>query len=209
MTEQAQQHNTPPGGIPERRKTSDHEAYFNAGFDAEPVYLEPGQTAWGNSEKEMIIATVGSGVVVSVHDSELRIGAVGYVLIPDELLEVFPHFEKADQKILDRAFQPIVDCIGHMKRHGAAKNRIWVRLMGGAKLPGDDDDRGTKNYVFTREYITRKGLAVLNEDMGGSYIRRVHFFPTTGRAVRRMLRRGDDFEALKKTEEAFQASLKK
>lgn len=196
-------------GAVERREHPDPEVYFNSQFDAQPVYLEPGQTVYSDSDNDMIVATVGSGVVLSIYDKNLNLGAAGYVLIPDELLKVFPHFDQADPALLDRAFQPIIDCIGHMKRHGAAKNRIWVRMMGGAHLPDCDDDRGTKNYIFAREYITRKGLAVLNEDMGGSHIRRVHFFPTSGKAVRRMLRRATDFEELAVLERKFQESLLK
>jgi chemotaxis protein CheD len=184
----------------ERRKNPSHETYFNGQFDCEPIYLAPGQTAWSDKDKDMFVATVGSGVAVSIYDSDLRIGAMGYVLLSDDLLSAFPYFDKADARELERAFQPIIDCIGHMKRHGAGKNRIRIRLMGGGQMPGDADDKGTKNYVFTREYITRKGLAVMNEDLGGKYIRRIHFFPTTGRAIRRILRRDSDFAEMKETE---------
>lgn len=197
------------GSIEERREHPDHDVYFNAQFDAAPVYLEPGQTVWSDKPDEMIVATVGSGVVISIYDRNLNLGAAGYVLIPDALVDAFPHFDQADQQILDRAFQPIIDCIGHMKRQGAAKKRLWVRIMGGTKIPDDASDRGTKNYIFAREYITRKGLAVLNEDMGGPYIRRIHFFPSSGKAVRRMLRRDSDFEDIKALERSFQDSFTK
>ncbi|MCB1532985.1 MAG: chemotaxis protein CheD [Alphaproteobacteria bacterium] len=195
-------------GGSERREHPDHDAYFNGQFEAEPVYLEPGKTLCGKSDDKMFVATVGSGVVVSIYDDALNVGAAGYVLIPDALIDVFPHFDKADEQMLERAFQPIIDCIGHMKRQGAAKKRLWVRLMGGMSLPGDRQDRGTKNYIFAREYITRKGIPVLNEDMGGPYIRRIHFFPGSGKAVRRMLRRDSDFEEMKIYEDKFQVSLK-
>jgi chemotaxis protein CheD len=177
----------------DRRRNPSVEAYFNGQFDCEALYLEPGQTVWSDREKDMIVATVGSGVAISIYDTDLKIGAMGYVLLPDSLLAVFPHFDKADKKALEKAFQPIIDCIGHMKRHGAGKNRIRIRLMGGGQMPNDPNDKGTKNYVFTREYITRKGLMVMNEDLGGKYVRRIHFFPTSGRAVRRILRRDADF----------------
>ena len=65
------------------------------------------------------------------------------------------------------------------------------------KIPGTAvDDAGTKNYIFVREYIARKGLGILNEDLGGTYVRRVHFFPATGRTVRMVLRRASDFAAI-------------
>ncbi len=176
----------------ERRSIADHEEFFNSAFEEKPVHLKPGETVFSDSDQEMIVASVGSGVILSIYDEVLHFGAAGYVLLSDELLAAFPHFDRADPKLLDKAFQPIVDCIGHLKRHGAAKNRVRVRLIGGSQVPGYDDDRGTKNYIFAREYITRKGLSLMNEDMGGSHVRRIHFFPTSGKLVRRILRRNDD-----------------
>jgi chemotaxis protein CheD len=184
----------------ERRRNRDQEDYFNNQFQARPVYIEAGQAAWSNREEDMIVATVGAGVLVSVYDRELCVGAVGYTLIPTELIEAFPYFDSVDPGVLEKALQPVVDCIGHMKRQGASKKRIYVRLTGGAAIPGDTKDSGTKNYVFVREYVTRKGLTVLNEDLGGSYVRRLHFFPTTGYVVRRMLRREADFVAIRALE---------
>lgn len=191
----------------ERREYPDHDAYFNSQFDAEPVYLQPGQALWSDKANEMFVATVGSGVVISIYDRNLNFGAAGYVLIPDALIDAFPHFDQADQDALERAFQPIIDCIGHMKRNGAAKKRLWVRIMGGAKMPNDEHDRGMKNYIFAREYLTRKGLAILNEDMGGGHIRRIHFFPSTGKAVRRMLRRASDYDDVHALENSFQTNF--
>lgn len=190
----------------ERRVVSDHDTYFNAASDsdAEALYLEPGHVVFGDQNNQMIVATLGSGVLISVYDVDMHIGACGYVLLSDEILKSFPHFDKADPALLDAAFAPIEDCIGAMKSKGAGKNRIRIRLNGGAQIQGDPSDKGTKNYVFVREYLTRKGLSVMNEDLGGHYVRRVHFFPTTGRSVRWMLRRDHDFDEILALESAFQ-----
>ena len=206
--------NIPPGSRPgfsyqgeDRRKVSDLDKFFNMEYQAKPLYLEPGQTIWSEGIDNMVVATVGSGVVVSICDTELQMGVLGYVLVPDALLEAFPYFDKADPKLLRRAFEPIEESVGHMKRHGAGKNRIRMRLIGGATLPGDTRDAGTKNYVFTREYITRKGLSILNEDLGGQSVRRVHFFPGSGRCVRRMLKRDSDYAMIKDVEQEYQARI--
>jgi len=58
-----------------------------------------------------------------------------------------------------------------------------------------------------REYLTRKGLSIMNEDLGGHYVRRVHFFPTTGRSVRWMLRRDHDYEDVLSEEMRFQEKI--
>lgn len=195
-------------GESNRRRIADQDLYFNSQFESQkPFYLEPGQSVWSEDPSQMIVTTVGSGVIVSIHDEELGMGAVGYILVPDRLMEFFPNFEKADKVLLEEALAPLDECVGHMKRHGAAKNRIRIRLIGGGTAPGDRTDKGTKNYIFVKQYIARKGLTLLNEDLGGAYIRRVHYFPTTGRCVRRILRRDSDFAFIRDLEMEYQIRL--
>lgn len=193
----------------ERRELLDHDTYFNGLSDAsaDALYLEPGNVMFGDRNHQMIVATVGAGVLVSVYDIDMHIGACGYVLLPSDILAEFPYFDKTDPAMLRDAFAPIENCIGEMKRKGAGKNRIRIRLSGGAQIKGDPSDKGTKNYVFVREYLTRKGLSIMNEDLGGRYVRRVHFFPTTGRSVRWMLRRDHDFDDIQKVETLFQQNI--
>lgn len=191
----------------ERRQHSDHDAYFNAQFGAKPFYIEPGQFDSGDSIEKMIVATIGSGVGVSIYDKDLHVGGLAYILMPEEMVQSFPHFEKCDRAMMLAVTKPIDDCLGALKRMGAGKNRIRIRLMGGTSLPDDPLDRGTKNYIFVKEYLTRKGLVIMSEDLAGPYIRRVHFFPASGRAVRRTLRREEDYSDMVKVEGAFQAQF--
>ena len=139
--------------VPDRRKTraEDREEYFNSQFEQEPIYIGPRQSVWSKDKGDMIVATVGSGVLITIYDKDLRLSAVGYVLIPDELIRAFPHFNAAHEQAMKKAVQPIIDCIDHMKRGGAAKKRLWLRLIGGASLPGYEDDRGTKNQIQNTE----------------------------------------------------------
>lgn len=117
----------------DRRSVTNFDAYFNGQFKAVPRPLGPGEVLCSASENDMFVSSVLNGVLVSMHDTELRVGAMTYVLIPPPLLAVFPYFEKAEQKWVDEAMKPIVDCIGEMKRKGAGKNRIQTRLMGDRK----------------------------------------------------------------------------
>lgn len=186
--------NTPPSDGPyaERRQTSDHDAYFNAQFDAAPLYVEPGTANCAEHAEEMLVATVGTGVLLTIHDEELKVAAMGYVILPDPVLQAFPFLDKADEALVAKAFEPIENCIGEMKNRGAGKNRIRIRIFGGVIRGESDDDVGLKNTVFVQEYLFRKGLRVYNADIGGPFIRRVHFFPDTGRVVRRLLKRQSD-----------------
>lgn len=193
----------------ERRVVRDHDAYFNdaAQLGADVLGMDAGEALFGDQQNQMIVATVGAGVLVSVYDVDMHFGACAYVLLSDEMLSAFPNFDALDPQVLQQAFEPIEECIGLMKRNGANKNRIRIRLNGGAQIKADSEDKGTKNYVFVREYLTRKGLPIMNEDMGGHYVRRVHFFPATGRSVRWMLKRDDDFADILAQENVFQQKI--
>lgn len=181
----------------ERRSFAEDDVFFIEKFGETPHRIEPGGELCGGSETDMYVSIVGSGITVTMYDTELKLGGMCYVLLPDQFLKAFPHFDEADEKWRKLAVAPLDQCISDMKRRGAGKNRIQVRLVGGGKISGTViDDAGTKNYIFVREYIARKGLGILNEDLGGAYVRRVHFFPATGRVVRMVLRRASDFSAV-------------
>jgi chemotaxis protein CheD len=192
----------------DRRINNDYNDYFNAQFGAKPYYLEPGESGCGDGAGEMLVATIGSGIVVTIHDKDLGIGGMAYLLIPDVILESFPHIERVDQDLIEKAFQPLENCIGQLKRMGAGKNRIRIRVMGGTSYQGDSVDRGTKNYVLVKEYLARKNLIVMSEDLNGPYLRRVHFFPRSGRAVRRILRRKNDYASIHEYENNFQSAFR-
>lgn len=188
----------------ERRVAQDHNEYFNSQFSAVPTYVEPGQFVCGANIDEMLVATIGTGIAVTIHDKDLHIGGLAYLLVPDRILREFPDFREDDREILEKAFKPLDDCIAEMKRMGAGKTRIRIRVMGGTSYHEDSLDRGTKNYIFVKEYLTKKGLVVMSEDLAGPYIRRIHFFPTTGRAVRRVLRRESDYADIHEDETRYQ-----
>lgn len=177
---------------PDRRRVLDHDAYFNTQFNARPVQVDPGQALCSDGDADMLVAQVGAGVVVAACDPELKIGAMGYVLLSAEVLSIFPFFDRADPVVLAEAVRPVDILIAEMKKRGAGKGRIKIRLAGGAALAGREDDTGIKNAVFLREYLARKGLSVFVDDTGGAHVRRVYYFPSTGRIVSRVLRREED-----------------
>lgn len=191
----------------DRRKNKNAEEYFNAQFEASPTYVQPGEVVCTDREDEMLVSTVGAGVLLSCYDQELKLGLMSYIVLPTGVLDTFPFLDKADQTLVKKAFQPLEDAIQQMQNRGAAKNRLRIRLFGGVIREDDEADRGLKNTVFVQEYLFRKGLQVFNADVGGPFIRRVHFFPTTGRAVRRLLKRADDYAQMDKLEYDFNQNI--
>lgn len=193
----------------DRRQNTDDEVYFNAQFGVKPLGIKPGHYAGSDRQDEMVVAAVETGILLTMHDKDLKIGGMAYIVLPDAALEAFPYFDRLPIDTLRMALLPVDECIRDLKRHGAGKNRIRLRLIGGAKREDDALDIGTKTYVFVKEYITRQGLRIMSEDIGGRAVRRVHYFPYTGRTVKKILRREADYKFVRENEKDYKRSFEK
>ncbi|MGH1457177.1 MAG: chemotaxis protein CheD [Alphaproteobacteria bacterium] len=184
-----------------RRKDS-ADASFNSKFERAALDLKPGEIGFLDEPHGMLVSTVGSGVALTIYDEKLHVGVMAYVVLPRSLLQVFPNLDKAPPEDVARALSPIEEAIAEMKKHGAAKNRIRIRLFGGAEIDGQDD-AGMKTSVFVKEYLSRKELGLMGEDLGGKSLRRIHFLPDNGAVTRFFLKRQSDFDFVTRQESAF------
>lgn len=191
----------------DRRLNTDDDAYFNAQFGVKPLPIFPGHYAGSDRPDEMVVAHVEGGILLTMHDKDLKIGGMAYVVLPDAALQAFPYFDRVPIETLKLTLLPVDECIRDLKRHGAGKNRIRLRLIGGVNREGDALETGTKTFVFVKEYLTRQGLRIMSEDIGGAAVRRVHYFPATGRTVKKILRRDADARAVRAQEAEYKKTL--
>lgn len=188
------------------RRVTDADTAFSQQFDRELVILKSGEMCCLDDSDKMLVTVVGSGICLTIFDQKLYFGVMVCPLMTPEMCAAFPNFDSIDAALIKKAMKPIDEAIAEMKKRGAGKNRIRIRLFGGANLPSDPHDSGTKNYVFVKEYLKNKNLAVMGEDIGGTKIRRVHFLPDVGTVTRFALSRGDDLEALQQGEAYYYES---
>lgn len=191
----------------ERREIVDHDAYYNGQFKASPRMVAPGECVCSADPDVMLVAKVGSGVVVCIHDLELGLGGMVHLLLPQVLVRKFPRFADHQDKAFQYAESIIEKLISDLKRQGAGKNRIKIKLFGGTSILEELMDSGLKNYVFAKEYLLDKGLTIVSEDIGGEVCRRIHFFPHSGQVVRRQMRRAEDIAEFRGQEERYLAEL--
>lgn len=189
-----------------RRSTRINDA-FDEKLDRISIFLKPGESYCLDEDKKMLVAVVGAGICMTIYDEKLHFGVMVCPLITPEMCVVFPKFDQIDDALIAKVVEPLGSAISEMKKRGAAKSRIRIRLFGGADLSDDVHDSGTKNYVFVKEYLKSKNLPVMGEDIGGTHLRRVHFSPDIGSVTRFSLRRDDDFSDLKQAESAYLSAL--
>jgi chemotaxis protein CheD len=73
--------------------------------------------------------------------------------------------------------------INGILKYGGHRNRLEVKVFGGAKLYEGGGDIGASNAQWVLEYLDREGLRPIASDLGKDYARSVYFYTDTGRVL--------------------------
>jgi len=157
-------------------------SYFDPEFQAYVVPVVLGHHRISSRGDDMLVTTLGSCVAACMHDPVARVGGMNHFLLPgapaDGGLGVATRYGAvAMAKLMN-------DLLGR----GARKDRLEVKVFGAARVIDTSLDVGAANAAFVLDYVQREGLTLTSQDLGGGAGRRVHFFPTTGKAMRRLVR---------------------
>jgi chemotaxis protein CheD len=60
-------------------------------------------------------------------------------------------------------------------------------VFGGGNVTDTNNAVGSENAQFIMAYLKAEGLPCAASDLGGTLPRRIHYYPATGRVVRRLL----------------------
>jgi chemotaxis protein CheD len=135
----------------------------------------------------MISAVLGTCVAVCLHDRRLRIGGMNHFLFPKS-----GFFGSASSEYGDVA---IPQLINKLTRMGSRIEDLEAQIVGGAAIPGSRTEAtGGKNVKMARKILSKKGIPVVSEDVGGLKGRRLIFHTGTNETMvmkTHRIRRGD------------------
>ncbi|WP_448202510.1 chemotaxis protein [Azospirillum sp. sgz302134] len=176
----------PTGGADRRAAALDgvrsDGSYFDPEFQAYVVPVVLGHHRISSRADDMLVTTLGSCVAACIHDPVARVGGMNHFLLPGAPShEGFGVATRYGSVAMERL-------INDLLARGARRERMEVKLFGASRVIDTSMDVGASNAAFALDYVRREGLTVAGQDLGGPVGRRVHFFPTTGKAFRRLLR---------------------
>jgi chemotaxis protein CheD len=87
--------------------------------------------------------------------------------------------------------------INGMLKLGCQRERMEIKVFGGANVTSAKNEIGTDNGKFVLSYLQTEGLRCAAQDLGGMHPRRIIYFPMTGKVVRRLLTGRDEDSALR------------
>ena len=140
----------------------------SGGFGPAGVFLRPGD--WLFSGTPVRVTTLlGSCVAVMLWSPVRRIGAMCHCMLPQRRLDDFA--PAPDGRYGEEAAQWMEM---HLARCGVGFGELEATLAGGASVHGWREI-GEANLRWARDWLAQRGIAVVQQDVGGRVVRRVSF----------------------------------
>lgn len=154
--------------------------YYDQNMELTVVKLMTGENYVTDEEREMVVTILGEAVAVCLHDPVKNVGGIVNIHVTeDSMSEASQYLEKTLDKIIN---------------WGSRKENIEAKIFGGGSL----ENKTIESISFAKEFVEKHDIFLKNEDTGGNLPRRLHYFPDTGKAMVRKLRRKEDYVIFKK-----------
>ena len=178
--------------------------YFDREFKVDSVKVLPGQYYAGTGDGS-ICTVVGSCVSTCLWDPFERIGGMNHFMLPGD------HSSAASPWGLPARFgiYAMELLINEMIHLGADRRRLVAKVFGGAQvLQGFDTlDVGAMNSKFVINFLKEEGIELQAQDLLGTWPRKLHFFPATGKVQMKRLHLQSADVAVQRQEREYLARL--
>lgn len=157
--------------------------YWDKAADIGAAKILPGEY-YVTVEDEMVVTVLGSCVSACIRDTRFGIGGMNHFMLPvqhDNSLSLDSMATRYGNFAMEALINDIL-------KNGGRRSNLEIKLFGGGMILEHMTDVGKKNINFVHEFLQTEGLAVLAEDLGDIYPRKVHYFPKTGRVRMKKLR---------------------
>jgi chemotaxis protein CheD len=128
---------------------------------------------------ELVTHALGSCIGVALYDPAAQMAGLLHFQLPSAADDP----QRAAEKPLMFADSGMQRLVGSMEEHGAARNRMVVKIAGGAEMldEGKVFNIGRRNHTSIRKILWRYGMLIEAEDVGGSAPRTLYFKVADGK----------------------------
>jgi len=180
--------------------------YYDKVHEVDAAKILPGEF-YVTRDNELVSTVLGSCVSACIRDVKLGVGGMNHFMLPvDKSARTGQDTNSESARYGNYAMEMLINSI--LKAGGLKKN-LEVKLFGGGRVLSSmsNIDVGEQNIAFILGYAALEGLNVVKEDLGDIYPRKIIYFPQTGRALMKKLRKVHN-ETLEKREKSYQESLR-
>ncbi len=148
---------------------------------------------------EMLVTILGSCIAACIRDPLAQVGGMNHFLLPDS-----NNVGDAPTRYGAYAMEKLIN---DLLKKGAQKSRLEIKVFGGGNVIKSSAMIGDKNVKFIRDYLGKEGLRIIQEDLGGTSPRRIHYYPDTGKVMMRKLNRKEDYEQVEQEESTYEKAI--
>jgi chemotaxis protein CheD len=155
----------------------------------DPISLGLGERAISRNPEDVLVAYgLGSCLGISMVDPVTRVSGLLHAVLPGAANGASSN-DTTSQKYVDTGIEGLLEV---MIKEGANKNRLIIRIVGGANMliaPGMTNafDIGTRNMETARKTLQRLNLKITAEEVGGHTGRTVHVYVADSRVTVRVI----------------------
>jgi chemotaxis protein CheD len=127
----------------------------------------------------LITYSLGSCIGVAIFDPVAQVGGLLHYMLPESQIDP----QKAQKNPYMFADTGIPLLFKEAYRYGATKNRIIVKVAGGAQILDESGffNIGKRNYMALRKILWRNNVLIKAEDIGGQVSRTIRLDLETGK----------------------------
>ncbi|WP_438971112.1 chemoreceptor glutamine deamidase CheD [Methylophaga sp.] len=153
--------------------------YWDAKHGIWAAKLLPGQLYVTKDPDEVVVTVLGSCVSACIRDKISGIGGMNHFMLPTTE-------DPSDGVWNDQATRygsyAMERLINEIMKAGGRRENLEMKLTGGGHVIQNMANRvGQRNIDFILEYSELEGIAVLSQDLGDIYPRKVMYYPSSGR----------------------------
>ena len=133
-----------------------------------------------SDDPNVVMTTIlGSCVAACMWDDVLGIGGLNHFLLPGN--------DKSRSGVIGAGVHAMELLVNGLIRSGAERDRLKVKLLGGAKMRDGHIDIGEENAKFAKWFVENEGFELIDSCLGGRRGRSLRFWPVGGRIQRRFM----------------------
>jgi chemotaxis protein CheD len=159
--------------------------FYDSANAAWAVKVFPGEYFITSNSDEMLVTVLGSCVSACIRDPLVGIGGMNHFMLAEgERGGWGGHKDSESTRYGNFAMEKLIN---ELLKAGCSRQSMEIKVFGGGNVTDTSNAIGTQNAEFVLRYLKAEGLKCAAQDLGGQHPRRIHYFPATGRVIRRLL----------------------
>jgi chemotaxis protein CheD len=157
--------------------------FFDAATAVWMMKVFPGEFYITKETNEVLVTVLGSCVSACIRDPVVGVGGMNHFMLPQHGSGAWGNDLKST-RFGNFAMEKLIN---ELIKAGCMRERMEIKVFGGGNVTDSSNAVGSENAKFILTYLKAEGLKCAASDLGGTLPRRIHYYPSTGRVVRRLL----------------------